>query len=323
MNEVKSNFDEGVYQTDESSAPRFIVTLQAGNPHEESIVEFLKTYFNKDMLFANQSVFDLGIDSLGLIELIVSIEETLAVSVDEIKMQSLSTLEDMVAYLVSCPEKGETSLDDSILRSRITTKINYFHNPINAFILCLVKIASLLFWKFEIKNEEFLLTKNAIIAANHASYLDILWILASIPRTHRKNVFVTGKHELSFLKIFFPGAPIIFIKRGGNVLPALKASADILRSGKSLVIFPEGTRSRDGSLGDFKNGAAYLAKNLGKKIVPVKIHGAFEINPRGKILPRIFSKEKGALIAGEPLDPDRFQSIDEMNKTLKEKISIL
>ena len=168
-------------------------------------------------------------------------------------------------------------------------------------------------------NREGLDLDNCIIASNHQSNLDIIWIASVLPHHRRKQVCAIGKKRLSFLRFLIPMLPIIFVEED-NALPSLKASADILRAGNSLVIFPEGTRTSDGTVREFKNGAAYLARNLGKKIVPVSVTGAFEAYPSSNLLPRIFTKKQGKVVVGDPIDPRDFGSLDDLNAELRRAI---
>jgi 1-acyl-sn-glycerol-3-phosphate acyltransferase len=166
-----------------------------------------------------------------------------------------------------------------------------------------------------------LVPENAIIAVNHQSYLDIPWVLGAMSYQLRKNIYITGKKELSFLRYIFCGSPILFVDRRGNVAPALKAAADVLRNGNSLIIFPEGTRTNDGAVGKFRSGAAYLAHHLGKTIIPVTVTGAFEIMPRNTIVPSFFAGIKGSIIVGNTINPRDFASIDALNEYLRNIIA--
>jgi 1-acyl-sn-glycerol-3-phosphate acyltransferase len=131
-----------------------------------------------------------------------------------------------------------------------------------------------------------------------------------------------AKKELAVFAWLLGGRlPIIFVERQGQALYSLKAGADVLRQGASLIVFPEGTRSFDGQLGEFKIGAALLAKKLGKQIVPVKIEGAYEIYPRHKRLPNFLSKQKGEVILTAPLDPQEFATPEDLNQKLKDVIA--
>ena len=83
------------------------------------------------------------------------------------------------------------------------------------------------------------------------------------------------------------------VDRSGNTAPAMKRAEELLNQDKTyMIIHPEGTRSRSGKLGEFKLGAAQLAKDVGIKIVPVCINGAYEIYPPKAKLPHCFNWKK-------------------------------
>ena len=65
-------------------------------------------------------------------------------------------------------------------------------------------------------------------------------------------------------------------------------SRECISDGYTFLIHPEGTRTRNGELGRFKSGAATLAAETGKKILPVRIDGAYEVYPYNKTFPRLF-----------------------------------
>ncbi len=321
IDEVIRLLDQGVYQTDASGTAIPRIVLQPTDIREEEIIGALEKKLRVKTLHANETLADYRIDSLGLIELIVYLEDSLGIAVDTEQVDSLMTLEEFVCYLTSCPRESGANLDETILRSPITTKTGVFPNPVSELVLFLVRSISRLSWGLRIVNPEGLVPKNSIIVANHQSFLDLPWLVGSLPYSRRKRLFITGKMELSFLKYVFAGSPILFVDRQGNVVPSLKAASDILRSGDSLIIFPEGTRTADGTVGDFKSGAAYLAYNLGKKIIPVTIRGAFDVMPRNTLVPRFFSGVRGEMIVGETIDPQKFPSVEALNNHLHTVIS--
>ena len=313
IEEVIRLLEQGVYQTEEGGEAQRRNVLVPTTVREEEIAARLGEKLQAEPLLANETLADRGIDSLGMIELIAHLEDALGIVVDMEKVNPFQSVEEFVRTLAACEQgKGENH-DERILRSEITTRMKTFWNPLAELILLLVRIGSRLFWGLTVVHAERLLPGNRIIVANHQSNLDVLWLLGALPYRLRKRLFITGKKELSFLRYPFLGSPVVFVDRTGNVLPSLKAAADILRSGAALIIFPEGTRTRDGSLGKFKSGAAYLAHHLGREIIPVTIRGTFQILPRGRIIPHLVGKGKGSLIVGEPVDPRRFASIEALN----------
>ncbi|MBN2401885.1 MAG: AMP-binding protein [Spirochaetes bacterium] len=321
IDEVIRLLDQGVYQKDASGTAVARNLLIAASVHEEEIISLLEEKLEAKDLLANETLTDQQIDSLGLVELIVYLEEALNISVDMDKVNPLQTLEEFVRYLAACEERKGENLDDLILKGPVTTKAATFPNPISGLISLLVRAASSLCWHITVSRKEFLRPKNAIIISNHQSILDPPLIMNQIPSALRKDIFLIAKKELSWFRIPFAGAPILYVDRTGNIVPSLKAAADVLRSGHSLLIFPEGTRTRNGTVGKFRSGAAYLAKNLNKKIIPVTINGAFEIMPSGKHIPYFFGGHKLKINVGSPVDPNDFKSIEALNDHLHKVIS--
>ena len=92
----------------------------------------------------------------------------------------------------------------------------------------------------------------------------------------------------------------VLIERGAADRKALRDMTGHLAQGDLLAIFPEGTRTRDGSLGEFKGGATLTAKRARVPIIPAAIRGAVDAMPRGKVLPR---PRRVQIEFGPPIDP--------------------
>ena len=73
---------------------------------------------------------------------------------------------------------------------------------------------------------------------------------------------------------------------GRQALKSLDKAAKQIAAGSSVLIFPEGTRSADGLLHEFKTGAVLLAMKAGVPIVPISFNGSYEVLPKGKLLPK-------------------------------------
>lgn len=126
-----------------------------------------------------------------------------------------------------------------------------------------------------------------IFMPNHASMVDIWAVFVAIPASFR---FI-AKKQLSRIPLFgwaMAAGRFIFIDRQ-NALAARRSmdeAARRIRSGQSVVIFPEGTRTRTGRLGPFKKGGFHLAIDSGVSIVPVAIRGSHAVMPPGSPLIR-------------------------------------
>lgn len=132
-----------------------------------------------------------------------------------------------------------------------------------------------------IGEEHVLLGKPQIFMPNHQSDFDIFIVLAHIPGQFRW----IAKKELFRIPVFskaMRNAGYIEIDRQNRAkaLESLRLAAQKIREGKSVVTFPEGTRSKDGTIKPFKQGTFHLAIESGAPIVPISIIGAGKIMPK-------------------------------------------
>ena len=139
--------------------------------------------------------------------------------------------------------------------------------------------------KVVVKGEEHLWShRPAVFLFNHQSNADFL-IAAKLLK---KDVVAIAKKELELSPIgpFFKAAGVIFIDRKNRekAIEAMKPAVDVLQSGTSIAIAPEGTRSYDYQLGPFKKGAFHLAMQAGVPIVPMVIKNAHDIMARGNAI---------------------------------------
>lgn len=119
-----------------------------------------------------------------------------------------------------------------------------------------------------------------VIASNHSSHLDPVVIGVSCPRPvtfmARDTLF---KHWL--MGRFLKGVRTMPLKRDASDIAAMRYAIELLKAGDTVCIFPEGTRSLDGNLGQAKRGIDLLAKKSGVPVVPVYIQGTFQALPKG------------------------------------------
>jgi 1-acyl-sn-glycerol-3-phosphate acyltransferase len=160
----------------------------------------------------------------------------------------------------------------------------------------------------------------AIYVSNHESALDVWVICRSIPR----NLRFVAKQELFRIPIFgwyLRLARFVLVDRRNRAqaVAALKKGAEIVRSGVSLVAFPEGTRSSDGRVHAFKKGPFVLAMEAGVPVVPLAIVGTSAVTPKRRIEVR---PGKVHLVIGEPVDPRRFSDRAELLREVRRRIIV-
>ncbi len=171
----------------------------------------------------------------------------------------------------------------AIVFSFLSPGENKIHKVANLWARMLLRLASTRV--HVIGKENVLKDKPQIFMANHQSDFDILIVLAHIPGQFRW----IAKKELFKIPLFgkaMRNAGYIEIDRQNHekALKSLDEAAQKIREGKSVVTFPEGTRSRDGKIKPFKQGMFYLAIQAGVPIVPISIIGASEIMPKRSLL---------------------------------------
>lgn len=155
-----------------------------------------------------------------------------------------------------------------------------------------------------------------LFVSNHQSYLDIPILVGFIDKPKS---FIAKKDldKFPLFRTWMKNLQCILIDRSDvrQSLRAIKEGVKLLKEGYSYVIFPEGTRSKDGTLGEFKQGSLKLATKSGAPIVPVTIKGAKDIMPRGTLAIKPANVE---IIISNPIFMD--DDIAKDSKALNEKV---
>ncbi|AXE80381.1 lysophospholipid acyltransferase family protein [Streptomyces atratus] len=122
-----------------------------------------------------------------------------------------------------------------------------------------------------------------VVVANHSSHADTAALLAALDARHTPAIGAAADYWFAspwrrrICRRLAAGFPV---RRGGGGMDDLLSMADELRSGRAVVLFPEGTRGRDGELGSFHRGALVLAGQAGVPVVPVGIAGTDRLLPK-------------------------------------------
>jgi 1-acyl-sn-glycerol-3-phosphate acyltransferase len=160
-----------------------------------------------------------------------------------------------------------------------------------------------------------------IFMSNHQGYYDIFAFLSHLPYQFKW----LAKKELFSIPFFgwaMAAVGYISIDRGGtrDTVEAMNEATQRIRDGMSVVIFPEGSRSPDGSIQPFKKGGFTLAIKSKVPIVPVAISGSRDIIPKGKLA---VSSGEIRIAIGQPMETERFALKDRewLMKNVRETIS--
>lgn len=183
--------------------------------------------------------------------------------------------------------------------------------------------SSMLLWLLRVKvrvhgAERLDRRANYLYIANHSSYLDIIAIGARVP----DDILFIYKEELTRIPVFgwcLKLSPFIMVRRSDprQAMRSIDQAAEEIRERHaSVVIFPEGTRSADGRLGEFKRGGFLLAMKTGVPLVPLAIQGSHKLLPRNDWRVRAGTID---VIVGEPV-PGRMELTREDERTMQDRL---
>ena len=250
--------------------------------NKSEIYKLLKAFVEKETgCVAHENdhfEIDLSMDSLSIVSLLAYIENSFDISLTEEQIDELNTLSKLTKYI----EKENHQLRESkiswkeILSTKTEIKLQkpgFIHWCVNTFS----KITFSLIYRFRYKGSKNIPNEPCIIVANHRSALDGLLVTYKLPHKINKNTFFFAKkkHWKTKLSMFMARRNnIILMDINKNVRESLQEMCAVLKKGKNVVIFPEGTRSGNNNLNKFKETFAILSKELNVPVVPVAITGS-------------------------------------------------
>lgn len=278
---------------------------------------------------------DLGLDSLARAEALLGVERAIGAEFDPREAAAALTVGELIALAGSQQARGPAPAGPDLswgdILSRAPADLPELRpllrpHPVRVMVvttlLRAVFLAARVLLRLEVSGLEHVtrLERPFLVCPNHQSYLDPVIICSTYPRALLPHVFHVGARDY-FLNPFMAR-----LSRWLNILPvdpdltllrALQASAAALRAGKVLHIYPEGQRSFDGRLHEFKGGPAVLATGLGLPIVPAAIDGMHRVWARGE---RRVRPAKVRIRFGPPLTA-RGRSANEVTEELKGRIA--
>jgi len=250
----------------------------------------LESQVDMDVLPDHHIEFDLALDSLGKISLIDYLERNFGVKLDEKKLSSLSTVRQISEYVREKRKwfKQETLNLAEIIKEKVDVKL-----PKPSFLTHIFKSASnwffKLYFKYRVEGKENIPSGPCIIAPNHQSFFDGLFVVSFLKHSQvRKTYFYAKKKHINnaILRFLANHNNIIIVDLEKDLKESIQKLAAALKKGRKVIIFPEGTRSKSGKLGEFKKTFAILSSALNVPVVPVVIDGADKALPVGAKIPR-------------------------------------
>jgi cytidylate kinase len=177
-----------------------------------------------------------------------------------------------------------------------------------------------IFYRLKVYGLEHYYPRGAILAANHTSFLDPPIVAVAWP----EEVHFLARESLfknRFFGAFIRNVNTHPVSGNASDISVMKTLMGLLEEGKKVILFPEGTRSKNGELQHLKPGISMLISRTKTAIIPVYIDGAYRAWSRNQKLPRLFVKV--ACVFGTPITWESFSHLDkkEAQKQISEKLT--
>ncbi|HPQ39233.1 MAG TPA: AMP-binding protein [bacterium] len=258
------------------------------------IRDYLTSLVGREVVSGDHLDETLGLDSLDKVTFQVFLKKTFGLEGDIPELDSLATVESIAALIrehrtridvtaVNWADVFQETTHVRLPRSWITSRV------MKALAWLFLKV----YFRVSAENVDVLPEGPCIIAPNHQSFIDGLLVAALMRNRHFKATYfyAKAKHLRSWwLRFIADRHGVIVMDINRDVKSSMQKLAEVLKRGKKVMIFPEGTRSPDGRMGSFRKTFAILSRELSVPVVPVTINGSGRALPPGAWIPRPFKK---------------------------------
>jgi long-chain acyl-CoA synthetase len=302
------------------------------DPVAASVWEWLQARYRGTPINLDTSPqIDLGIDSLGWIDVTLSLQRSLRIELTDAAIARIVTLRDLLHEAVAAARSEVSATEFHPVAVRPPSDgpiVAALHYLFFILIRCLMRLA------YGVRSEGVgrLPDEPFILCPNHTSFLDPFAVAAALPYRRVRRLRWGGWTGQLFgtpaRRTFSRIVRVLPIDPDRAAASSLALATGVLSAGHGLVWFAEGERSRDGGLTRFRPGIGVLVERTHAPVVPVCIEGAFTAWPRGRTLPRFgrirvrFGDPlKPDVILGDARDPDRHQKIANRVRDALERMS--
>lgn len=264
---------------------------------------------------------DLGLDSLDKVNLGVYLESNFGIKLSEAELVAFPNIIKLAENIRDKKTKLSVEAIDwgQIFKEQLDLDL-----PKSWFTHNFMKNGAKIFLKiyFRLKGEGLENIPNGpfILAPNHQSFFDGLFVAVFLKNKLMKQTYFYAKEKHVKNKIlkFAAAKNNVIVMDLTDLKTSLQKMAEVLKRGKNIIIFPEGTRTQSGKIGDFKKTFAILSRELNVPIVPVAINGAYDALPRGSHFPKPWKKINVKFL--KPILPEN-HSYDSLTDAVQTKVA--
>lgn len=268
--------------------------IKKDNPEYETkefkaLAKYMLKEHELDITPESHIEIDLGLDSLDIVEMNAFIENTFSFTVDEEKASEIKVISEICEYIRK--NSNSFNVKEVNWKEFFNKNVDYPLPSYGASLLIKILIAPIFkfYLKLTKKGIDKLSDEPRIFALNHESFVDGFALSSLLPNEKVKNTyyFAIKKHFDSPIKKYVANhSNILLVDINSNLKTSLQVAAKVLKEGKNLAIFPEGARSRDGELQNFKKFFAILSKELNIPITVIGLNGFYKSMPFGSKFPK-------------------------------------
>ena len=232
---------------------------------------------------------EIGMDSLDIVEFFAYVENSFGIQLDEEKFSEISNLKSLSEYInekATKIESGEVDWKKIIDAAPPVEEKNRWATRV---LRPLFDLTIKLYFRLKRVNRDKLSDKPQIFVSNHQSFIDSLVLGSLLPAGILYNtVFlaIDWYFKKGILKLLVSHGNVVLIDINKNIRKSVEEIAANVKAGKNVLIFPEGARTKDGKVAEFKKVFAIIAKELNVDVQCLGIKGAFEAYSRYMKFPK-------------------------------------
>ena len=264
---------------------------------------------------------DLALDSLDKVNLAVYLESNFGVKLTEAELVGFPNIVKLAENIRDKKTRLSVEAIDwsKIFKEQLDLELPkswFTHN----FMKNGAKVILKLYFRLKGEGLENIPDGPFILVPNHQSFFDGLFVAVFLKNKLMKQTYFYAKekHVKNKLLKFVAAKNNVIVMDLTDLKTSLQKMAEVLKRGKNIIIFPEGTRTLNGEIGNFKKTFAILSRELNVPIIPVAINGAYDALPSGSHFPKPWKKINVKFL--KPIMPEN-HSYDSLKNAVFEKVA--
>lgn len=264
---------------------------------------------------------EIGLDSLDQMEFITYIENSFNLKIDEEIISKNHNLRLLSKYI----EQLSTEFNEKLIDLSCIIKEAPYKKLNDSIGSCVVKpillVLSKIYFRLKVTGKNKIEDTPTIFIANHESFVDAPLIIQALPNNILKKTYFYALEKYfksNIMKYILKHANVITVNIDKDIKDSIEQVSNVLKQKKNIFIFPEGSRTKDGNLAEFKKIFAIISKDLNVKIQCIGIDGAYEAYSRFSKFPKPKKITVDVLDSVYPKDKTYDQIVEECVNIFKE-----